>query len=131
MKRSKIKYQLLGLANAMRRDRSPVVSPFGEGLLMKQHIRTLPSHKPQNCTSSIQVVIMRFMVQLFDQSRVTITGRPAPMSQSSETRLAARVSIASRYRRAPVSRTVKYPSSRKRRPPRCPTSSRDGVFRPR
>ena len=31
MKRIKIKYQLLGLAIATRRDRSPVVIPFGEG----------------------------------------------------------------------------------------------------
>ena len=45
--------------------------------------------------------------------------------------LAARASIESRYRRAPVSSTVKYPSSWKRRPPRRPILSRDGVFRPR
>ena len=60
-KRSKIKYQRLGLAIATRRDRRPVVSPFGEGLLKTRHIRTLPSH-PHICTSSNQDVIMKFMV---------------------------------------------------------------------
>ena len=37
MKRIKIKHKLLGLAIATRRDWSPVVSPFGEGLLEIQH----------------------------------------------------------------------------------------------
>ena len=62
MKRSK--YQLLCLTFATRRDRSPVVSPFGEGLLVIKHPQTLVSQKP---TSSSQVVMMNFIVQLFDQ----------------------------------------------------------------
>ena len=96
-----------------------------EGLLKTQHPRTLPSHI---CISSIQVVIMKFTIKLYDQSRVTIIGIPAPMGQPSEARLATRVSMGKRYRRAPVSRTVKYPSSRKRRPPRRLTSNRDRVL---
>jgi len=90
---------------------------FRGGFLKKQHLRTLPSRKPQKCTSSNQVVNMKIILfQLFNLSTGTITGMPAPMSQLSEFRLAARVSMWSRYRRAPVSKKVKYPSSRKRRP---------------
>ena len=64
MKRIKIKHQLKGLAIATRRDRSPVVSPFEEGLLEIQHPQTLASQKP---TRSNQVVMINFIVQLFDQ----------------------------------------------------------------
>ena len=59
--------QLLGLAFATRRDRSPVVSPFGEGLLDIPHPQTLLSQKPKKITSSIQAVMMNFVVLLFDQ----------------------------------------------------------------